>query len=119
MTSLRSTSAPGRRAILGLGALPPRGSVTNDELRQTMDTSDEWIRTRVGIAERRWSPGRTRRVVDMAVAAGRQGAGRRRAVRRRHRPGDRRHLHQPGADPGQRRRRWPTGSASPRPAPST
>jgi 3-oxoacyl-[acyl-carrier-protein] synthase-3 len=27
--------------------------VTNDELSQTLDTSDEWIRTRTGIRERR------------------------------------------------------------------
>jgi 3-oxoacyl-[acyl-carrier-protein] synthase-3 len=48
------TGAPGAR-ILGLGAYRPRRRVTNDELAQTMDTNDEWIQTRVGIAERRWA----------------------------------------------------------------
>lgn len=39
--------------ILGIGsALPPR-IVTNFELEKTVDTTDEWIRTRTGISERR------------------------------------------------------------------
>ncbi len=39
--------------ITGWGsALPPK-IVTNEELAKTMDTSDEWIRDRTGIAERR------------------------------------------------------------------
>jgi 3-oxoacyl-[acyl-carrier-protein] synthase-3 len=39
--------------VTGLGAyLPPR-VVRNNDLSQTLDTSDEWIRTRTGIAERR------------------------------------------------------------------
>jgi 3-oxoacyl-[acyl-carrier-protein] synthase III len=63
-----ATGAPGAR-VLGLGAYRPRRRVTNAELSQTMDTSDEWIQSRVGIAERRWaSPDET--LVDMAVAAG-------------------------------------------------
>jgi 3-oxoacyl-[acyl-carrier-protein] synthase III len=38
--------------ITGWGtALPPK-VITNDDLAQTMDTSDEWIRTRTGIRER-------------------------------------------------------------------
>jgi 3-oxoacyl-[acyl-carrier-protein] synthase-3 len=43
--------------------------VTNDELAQTMDTNDEWIQTRVGIAERRWASD-DETLVEMAVAAG-------------------------------------------------
>lgn len=40
--------------ITGTGmALPPR-VVTNNELATMMDTSDEWIRQRTGIEERRW-----------------------------------------------------------------
>ena len=43
--------------------------MTNDELAQTMDTNDEWIQARVGIAERRWAePDET--LVEMSVAAG-------------------------------------------------
>ena len=38
--------------ITGWGLYAPERVVTNDELAQTIDTSDEWIRTRSGIAER-------------------------------------------------------------------
>jgi 3-oxoacyl-[acyl-carrier-protein] synthase-3 len=65
--SLRPT-APGAR-ILGLGAYRPRRRVTNDELAQVMDTNDEWIQSRVGIAERRWAS-EDETLVEMAVAAG-------------------------------------------------
>lgn len=47
-------SPPGIRGAVITGwasALPPR-IVTNDELSQTLETSDEWIRERSGIAER-------------------------------------------------------------------
>jgi 3-oxoacyl-[acyl-carrier-protein] synthase-3 len=60
--------APGAR-VLGLGAYRPRRRVTNDELAQTMDTNDEWIQSRVGIAERRWAA-EDETLVEMAVAAG-------------------------------------------------
>jgi 3-oxoacyl-[acyl-carrier-protein] synthase III len=60
--------APGAR-ILGLGDYRPRRRVTNHELAQGMDTNDEWIQTRVGIAERRWA-GEDETLVEMAVAAG-------------------------------------------------
>jgi len=62
------TGAPGSR-VLGLGAYRPRRRVTNDELAQTMETSDEWIQSRVGIAERRWAD-EDETLVEMAVAAG-------------------------------------------------
>jgi 3-oxoacyl-[acyl-carrier-protein] synthase III len=39
-------------AIAGLGVRLPDRLVTNDELAQVMDTSDEWIRTRTGIRQR-------------------------------------------------------------------
>ena len=55
--------------VLAFGHYQPANVVTNDDLAKTMDTSDEWIRSRVGIAERRLaSPGET--VVDLAVQAG-------------------------------------------------
>ena len=60
--------APGAR-ILGLGAYRPRRRVTNDDLAQVMDTNDEWIQSRVGIAERRWAS-EDETLVEMAVAAG-------------------------------------------------
>jgi 3-oxoacyl-[acyl-carrier-protein] synthase-3 len=40
--------------IKGLGAYLPEKVVTNDDLTQWMDTSDEWIVARTGIRERRW-----------------------------------------------------------------
>lgn len=50
-------TAPGRTGskIIGLGSHRPEKVVTNDDLAQIMDTNDEWIRTRVGIAERRFA----------------------------------------------------------------
>ena len=63
-----SQGAPGAR-ILAFGGYQPARSVTNDELAQTMDTNDEWIRSRVGIASRRIAaPDES--VADMACAAG-------------------------------------------------
>lgn len=43
-----------RARILGTGFRVPERVVTNDDLAAMMDTSDEWIRTRTGIEERRW-----------------------------------------------------------------
>ncbi len=40
--------------FLGTGLAVPDRVVTNDDLSQMMDTTDEWIRTRTGIQERRW-----------------------------------------------------------------
>jgi 3-oxoacyl-[acyl-carrier-protein] synthase-3 len=40
-------------SITGLGCYVPERVVTNDELGQYVDTSDEWIRERTGIRERR------------------------------------------------------------------
>ena len=39
--------------ISGLGYFVPENTVTNDDLSQIMDTSDEWIQERTGIKERR------------------------------------------------------------------
>jgi 3-oxoacyl-[acyl-carrier-protein] synthase III len=63
-----SPTVPGAR-ILSLGEHQPARVVTNAELAERMDTSDEWIRSRVGIASRRVA-GPEEGVVDMAVAAG-------------------------------------------------
>jgi len=38
--------------IVGTGSYLPRKIVTNDDLARSMDTSDEWIRTRTGIRQR-------------------------------------------------------------------
>lgn len=63
-----STGSAGTR-ILGLGHYRPSNVVTNaDLIARGIDTDDEWIKSRVGIAERRWAaPDET--VVDMGEAA--------------------------------------------------
>ncbi|MFE0026573.1 beta-ketoacyl-ACP synthase 3 [Amycolatopsis sp. NPDC059021] len=55
--------------ILGVGSAQPDKIVTNDDLSQIMDTSDQWIRDRVGIIERRFAE-KDELLVDFAVAAG-------------------------------------------------
>ncbi len=40
--------------ITGVGKYLPDNIVTNNDLKQWMDTSDEWIQERTGIKERRW-----------------------------------------------------------------
>ncbi|RMI25199.1 MAG: 3-oxoacyl-ACP synthase, partial [Calditrichaeota bacterium] len=49
-----------RTEIIGAGHYVPARVVTNHDLEQWMDTSDEWIRERTGIRTRRWiEPGET------------------------------------------------------------
>ncbi|MDS1268776.1 beta-ketoacyl-ACP synthase III [Lipingzhangella sp. LS1_29] len=60
--------SPGSR-VIALGEHQPSRVVTNDDLARTVDTTDEWIQSRVGVAERRIA-GPEESVVDMAVAAG-------------------------------------------------
>ena len=52
----------------GIGAAVPERLVTNAELSATLDTSDEWIRTRTGIAQRYFAE--TESTSDLAVEAG-------------------------------------------------
>lgn len=58
-------------AITGWGMAVPRRVVTNDDLSHRIDTSDEWIRSRTGIAERRLAEPDEYTSV-LAAAAGRQ-----------------------------------------------
>jgi 3-oxoacyl-[acyl-carrier-protein] synthase-3 len=44
-----------RTRIIGTGFAVPDHVVTNDDLSAVMDTSDEWIRARTGIGQRRWA----------------------------------------------------------------
>jgi 3-oxoacyl-[acyl-carrier-protein] synthase-3 len=62
-----SEGRPGAR-ILAFGGYQPAKVVTNDDLAATVETNDEWIRSRVGIASRRIADEET--VADMAVIAG-------------------------------------------------
>ncbi|MFZ4236744.1 beta-ketoacyl-ACP synthase III [Streptomyces murinus] len=60
----------GRAAVVtGIGSYVPPNIVTNEDLSRRLDTSDEWIRTRTGIAERFYiTPGTS--TGDLAVEAG-------------------------------------------------
>ena len=53
--------------IIGTGSAVPSNIVTNDDLAERMDTSDEWIRTRVGVKERRIAT--TESTADLAYEA--------------------------------------------------
>jgi 3-oxoacyl-[acyl-carrier-protein] synthase-3 len=67
-----TTESPRRRAaITSLGLYVPERVVTNAELEKRVNTSDEWIRTRTGICERRYvEPGTP--TSELAARAARQ-----------------------------------------------
>ncbi|MBN2247933.1 MAG: ketoacyl-ACP synthase III [Coriobacteriia bacterium] len=56
-------------AITGIGAYLPERRLTNADLETMVDTSDEWIRTRTGIGERRLAA-EGEATSDLAAAAG-------------------------------------------------
>ncbi len=58
-------------AITGLGSYLPERVVTNDDLAQRLDTSDEWIRTRTGIRERHYAAAEEA-TSDLALMAARR-----------------------------------------------
>jgi 3-oxoacyl-[acyl-carrier-protein] synthase III len=60
-----------RSLVAGCGAYLPERIVTNDELARKLETSDEWIRQRTGIAERRIAAD-GELTSDLAVAAARR-----------------------------------------------
>lgn len=62
---------PTRSTIQGVGAYSPEGRVTNQDLEKVLQTSDEWIRSRTGISERRVLAS-DQATSDMATAAGRR-----------------------------------------------
>lgn len=55
--------------IAGIGSYLPERVVTNEELTQLMDTSDEWIRERTGIKERRYAKRFEETTATMGAAA--------------------------------------------------
>ena len=69
MTRLRLPEPVAGARLLGLGSMQPERVVTNDELAARVDTSDEWIRSRVGIESRRFAEKDTL-LVEMAAEAG-------------------------------------------------
>jgi len=57
--------------ITGLGHYLPKRVLTNSDLEQMVETSDEWIISRTGIKERRIA-GKDEKNSDMAIRAGRE-----------------------------------------------
>jgi 3-oxoacyl-[acyl-carrier-protein] synthase-3 len=69
VTTISAPAGASATRIRGLGHYRPANVVTNHDLiDRGVDTDDEWVKSRVGIAERRWAdPDET--VVDMAEQA--------------------------------------------------
>lgn len=61
-----------RSRIAGIGMYVPSNVVTNQDLTQWMETSDEWIQERTGIRERRYAHRTEETTTTMAVEAARQ-----------------------------------------------
>jgi 3-oxoacyl-[acyl-carrier-protein] synthase-3 len=55
--------------MLGVGSYVPSRVVTNEDLRQWMDTSNDWIVERTGIQERRWVADESEGPAELAVKA--------------------------------------------------
>ena len=64
------TARSGAR-IMGVGAYRPDVVVTNEDVCQWIDSSDEWIRQRTGIITRHRAPADVS-VIDMAEGAARE-----------------------------------------------
>ncbi|CAM3496017.1 beta-ketoacyl-ACP synthase 3 [Nocardioides zeicaulis] len=58
-------------AMLGLGVHRPERVVTNDEICEVLDSTDEWIQTRSGIRTRRFA-GEDETLIGMSVSAARK-----------------------------------------------
>jgi 3-oxoacyl-[acyl-carrier-protein] synthase-3 len=67
MTSKKTTAA-----ITAVGGYVPDDKLTNFDLEKMVDTTDEWIRTRTGIIERRILKGEGKATSDMVVPAVKQ-----------------------------------------------
>ena len=59
-------------AITAVGGYVPEDKLTNFDLEKLVDTTDEWIRTRTGIEERRILKGEGKATSDMVVPAVKQ-----------------------------------------------
>ncbi|NDW09290.1 beta-ketoacyl-ACP synthase III [Dysgonomonas sp. 520] len=59
-------------AITGVGGYVPEDVITNEDIAKIVDTSDEWITSRVGIKERRVLKGEAKGVSVMAAEAVKQ-----------------------------------------------
>ncbi|MCB0061311.1 MAG: ketoacyl-ACP synthase III, partial [Caldilineaceae bacterium] len=58
--------------IVGWGYHVPEKTITNQDLEQIVDTSDEWIRTRTGIEERHVAADPKETTATLAIAAARK-----------------------------------------------
>ncbi len=67
-TTIRDTRSTRHAQILGVGQYRPARIVSNAEVIERIDSSDEWIRERSGIVERR-AASHDETVVDMSSAA--------------------------------------------------
>jgi 3-oxoacyl-[acyl-carrier-protein] synthase III len=56
-------------AITAVGAFVPEDKLTNADLEKMVDTNDEWIKTRTGVAERRILKGKGLATSDMGAPA--------------------------------------------------
>lgn len=68
MPTLNTVTGAKHARIYSVGTYRPRRVVTNAEVCELIDSSDEWIRERSGITERRWA-GEGESVVFMAAEA--------------------------------------------------
>ncbi len=66
--AIRTFDGTRHAGVLGVGSYRPHRIVTNAEICERIDSSDEWIRTRSGIVSRRWA-GPEETVAAMSVAA--------------------------------------------------
>lgn len=71
MAASISTTSGGQAKLYGLGVYRPERVVTNEEICEFIDSSDEWIQTRSGIKNRRFS-NPDEDVVMMSIEAGRK-----------------------------------------------
>ncbi|OBF04728.1 3-oxoacyl-ACP synthase [Mycobacterium sp. ACS4054] len=71
MTQIAATSGPKNIGLLSVGAYRPERVVTNDEICENIESSDEWIFSRTGIKTRRFAA-RDESAASMATEAGRQ-----------------------------------------------
>jgi len=67
--ALATRRGPEHARIMGVGAWRPTRVVTNAEVCEHIDSTDEWIRQRTGIESRGWADAGTS-VIDMSVHAG-------------------------------------------------
>lgn len=68
----RAMIRPRYAQIVGWGTALPERIVTNDDLARLVDTSDDWIRSRTGIQERRMATSPKESTATLAIQAARE-----------------------------------------------